>query len=296
MIAQCITDFLQYLKFEKRYSQHTLTAYHNDLLQFQNFIEEQFGISTPTEVTHFHIRTLLANLKDEQNTARTLNRKMSALSSFYKYLLKNRVVSKNPVTLLHTQKLPERLPTYLKEQETEHLLEEVAFEEGFKGFTDRLICSLLYETGMRRSELVNLKQKDIEWSLQQIRILGKGNKERLVPISPFLLDEMRRYLTEKDQIEHVNSEYFLVLNSGKQLYSGYVYKTVKKYLTQSTSLSKKSPHILRHSFATHLLNNGANIQAIKDLLGHSSLAATQVYTHNNIEQLKEIHKTRHPRG
>ena len=296
MITQWITDFLQYLKFEKRYSQHTLLAYQKDLTQFQDFIQEQFNISDPTEVTHFHLRTLLASLKDEQQTARTLNRKMSALSSFFKFLLRNEVVKKNPVTLLHAQKLPERLPTYLKEQETEYLLEEIDFEEGFRGFTDRLICSLLYETGMRRSELANLKEKDVEWSLKQLRILGKGNKERLVPIGPFLLEELKRYISDKKESEDTDREYLLVLESGKPLYVGYIYKTVKKYLTQSTSLSKKSPHILRHSFATHLLNNGANIQAIKDLLGHSSLAATQVYTHNNIEQLKEIHKTSHPRG
>lgn len=296
MIVQWISDFLQYLKFEKRYSQNTLIAYQKDLSQFQEFLDIQFGISNPVEVTHFHIRTLLASLKDENQTARTINRKMSALSSFYKFLLKNGVVEKSPVSLLHAQKLPERLPTYLKEKETEHLLEEVTFEEGFKGFTDRMICSLLYETGMRRSELINLKEKDIEWSLQQIRILGKGNKERLVPVSPLLLDEMKRYIQEKKDIKNANRTSLLVLTTGKQLYAGYVYKIVKKYLTISTSLSKKSPHILRHSFATHLLNNGANIQAIKDLLGHSSLAATQVYTHNNIEQLKEIHKTSHPRG
>lgn len=296
MIVQWLTDFLQYLKFEKRYSQHTLIAYQKDLQQFQEFLEKEFNITNPKEVTHFHIRTLLASLKDEQQTARTINRKMSALSSFFKYMMKQGEVDKNPVSLLHAQKLPERLPTYLKESETDYLLEEIDFEEGFKGFTDRMICSLLYETGMRRSELINLKEKDVEWSLQQIRVLGKGNKERLIPVSPFLLEETKRYISEKKEIENADNDILLVLNSGKALYAGYVYKTVKKYLSQSTSLSKKSPHVLRHSFATHLLNNGANIQAIKDLLGHSSLAATQVYTHNNIEQLKKIHKTSHPRG
>lgn len=296
MIVQWLTDFLQYLKFEKRYSQHTLIAYQKDLQQFQEFLEKEFNITNSKEVTHFHIRTLLASLKDEQQTARTINRKMSALSSFFKYMMKQGELDKNPVSLLHAQKLPERLPTYLKESETDYLLEEIDFEEGFKGFTDRMICSLLYETGMRRSELINLKEKDVEWSLQQIRVLGKGNKERLIPVSPFLLEETKRYISEKKEIENADNDILLVLNSGKALYAGYVYKTVKKYLSQSTSLSKKSPHVLRHSFATHLLNNGANIQAIKDLLGHSSLAATQVYTHNNIEQLKKIHKTSHPRG
>jgi integrase/recombinase XerC len=295
-MTERLQDFIQYLKFEKRYSQHTLVGYEHDLLQFIDFSAQQFGVSCAGEITHFHIRTWLAGLKDEELKARTLNRKLSSLTSYYKFLLRHKVVEKNPVTLLHAQKLPERLPSYLKENETEILLEEIAFGEGFKGFTDRLICTLLYQTGMRRNELLQLKEKDIEWSLAQIRVLGKGNKERLIPVSYFLLEDIRAYIEEKKQKGTLNSPYLLVLESGQPLYSEYIYRIVKKYLTRVTSLAKRSPHVLRHTFATQLLNNGANIQAIKDLLGHSSLAATQVYTHNNIEKLKEIHKTAHPRG
>lgn len=298
MFDEKLTDFLQYLRYEKRFSAHTLTAYRADLETFRDYILKNFyteGFS-PKDITHFHIRSWLADLKDQHYLkARSLNRKMSSVQSFYKYLLKQQIVDKNPVRQLHAQRLPERLPTYIKEQEANYLLEELQFDEGFKGRTDRMICELLYQTGMRRAELLQLKETDIEWSLQQIRILGKGNKERLVPVSPELLHSIKLYINDKKGLESIDG-HLLVLENGQPMYAGYIYRIVKKYLTAATTLKKKSPHVLRHSFATHLLNNGANIQAIKDLLGHSSLAATQVYTHNNIEQLKEIHKLNHPRG
>jgi len=297
MFEQWQTDFLQFLRFEKRYSQHTLTAYTTDLNQFREYIQSEFGIINPQELAHFHIRSWLAILKDDAQVARTINRKLSSLNSFYKYLLRHGLVEKNPVKQLHAQRLPERLPSYIKETEAEYFLEELQFAEGLKGFTERLICELLYQTGMRRNELLQLKERDIEWSLKQVRILGKGNKERLVPLSPMLLETLNDYIAEKKRtLENYDETYLLVLETGEPLYAGYVYRVVKKYLTSATTLSKRSPHVLRHTFATHLLSNGANIQAIKDLLGHSSLAATQVYTHNNIEKLKEIHKLNHPRG
>ena len=205
-------------------------------------------------------------------------------------------MSVNPVKQLHGLRKEERLPQYLKEKEAEILLEEMTFGEGFKGFTDRLICELLYQTGMRRNELAQLKETDIEWSLKQIRVLGKGNKERLIPIGILTLKQIEEYIAEKKKMGLRTVPQLLVLENGKPLYSNYIYRVVKNHLKEVTTLKKKSPHILRHSFATHLLNNGANIQAIKDLLGHSSLAATQIYTHNNIEKLKEIHKLNHPRS
>lgn len=296
MFDDRLTDFIQYLRFEKRYSQHTLIAYEQDIKQFSEYVSAEFGPLGFTNITHFHIRTWLAGLKDNKQTARTINRKLSSLNSYYKFLQKQQLADKNPVRQLHSQKLPERLPTYLKEDQTENLLEETQFDEGFKGFTDRMICDLLYQTGMRRNELLQLKEKDIEWSLNQLRILGKGNKERLVPVSPMLLENIKEYIAAKQTLEKYNDAYLLNLESGEPLYAGYIYRVVRKYLSGTTTVKKKSPHVLRHTFATHLLNNGANIQAIKDLLGHSSLAATQVYTHNNIEKLKEIHKLNHPRG
>lgn len=296
MFDERLTDFLQYLRFEKRYSAHTITAYNKDLEQFRDYLTAEFGTTELKVITHFHIRGWLAGLKTEKQGARTINRKLSSLSAYYKYLLKQGVADKNPVRQLHAQRLPERLPVYLKETESQNLIDEVQYEEGFKGFTDRLICELLYATGMRRNELQQLKENDIEWSLSQVRILGKGNKERLVPLSSALLDTLREYIQEKRKLENHDDNFLFNLESGTPLYAGYIYRTVNKYMRGTTTLQKKSPHVLRHTFATHLLNNGANIQAIKDLLGHSSLAATQVYTHNNIDKLKEIHKQNHPRG
>jgi integrase/recombinase XerC len=296
MVEQWLSDFLQFLRFEKRYSQHTLIAYQKDLETFYSFVAATFDIADATLISHFHIRSWLASLKDDKQAARTINRKLSSLNSFYRHLLKQQLVTNNPVRQLHAQKLPERLPVYLKEKETDHMLEELQYDEGFKGFTDRMICDLLYQTGMRRSELQHLKEADIEWSLNQVRILGKGNKERLVPVSPILLNVIKEYISDKKKLPAHNNIYLLNLESGEPLYAGYIYRVVKHYLSIITTQKKKSPHVLRHTFATHLLNNGANIQAIKDLLGHSSLAATQVYTHNNIDKLKEIHKLNHPRG
>ncbi len=296
MFNERFTDFIHYLKFEKRYSPNTIIAYHKDLEQFRTFLDEEYALKELKPITHFHIRTWLAGMKTGKQTPRTINRKLSSLSAYYKYMQRLGIVEKNPVRQLHAQKLPERLPVYLKESETQFLLEELQFEEGFKGFTDRLICELLYATGMRRNELVQLKENDIEWGLNQVRILGKGNKERLVPVSPVLLDTLRDYLAEKHKLEKYDDNYLLNTDTGTPLYAVYVYRTVTKYLGAITTMKKKSPHVLRHTFATHLLNNGANIQAIKDLLGHSSLAATQIYTHNNIDKLKEIHRQNHPRG
>ncbi len=296
MFEEKLQDFLQHLRFEKRFSPHTLTAYKKDIENFTGYISSEYNITTIAAVTHFHIRGWLAGMKEDKYTARTLNRKLSSLSAFFKYLRKTGQTENNPIRKLHSQRLPERLPVSLKESEISYLLEEIQFETGFAGFTDRLICELLYSTGMRRNELQELKENDIEWGLGQVRILGKGNKERLVPVSSAILDTLREYMAEKRKLETYSDAHLLNLENGKPLYANYIYRTVKKYMAQSTTMKKKSPHVLRHSFATHLLNNGANIQAIKDLLGHSSLAATQIYTHNNIDKLKEIHKQNHPRG
>jgi integrase/recombinase XerC len=290
------SDFLQYLRFEKRYSTHTLTAYGQDILQFATFLKDQFGLEEVASVAPIHIRSWLAGLKDEGQSARTLNRKISSLQSFYRFLQRQGVVTTNPARQLHALRVPERLPVYLRESETRNLLEEISFEPGFKGFTDRLICELLYQTGMRRGELLQLKETDVEWSLRQIRVLGKGGKERLVPVSPELLERLRTYIGHKRELPAYDHSHLLVLEHGAPLYPAYIYRIVNKYLSQITTLQRKSPHVLRHTFATHLLANGANIQAIKDLLGHSSLAATQVYTHNHIEKLKEMHQKHHPRG
>lgn len=296
MVATWVQDFFHYLRFEKRYSPNTILSYATDLTLFTQYVAAEYPQLSITDATHFHIRGWLASLKSAGETATSINRKRSTLNSFYKFLLAKGITQSNPVSKIPSLKKPERLPAFLKESETEYLLEEIQFSEGFAGFTERMICELLYQTGMRRAELLNLKETDIEWSLQHIRILGKGNKERLVPLNPSLAVTIKEYIAEKKKIVNTDSSQLLVLPNGRPLYEGYIYKTVKKYLTNITTQNKKSPHVMRHSFATHLLNNGANIQAIKDLLGHSSLAATQIYAHNNIDKLKEIHKLNHPRG
>lgn len=297
MLQSLLPGFLQWLRFEKRYSPHTIAGYERDLQQFSDFIAARYeGTDDIALIQHYHIRTWLAELKDQQQlAATTLNRKISTLNSFYKYLQRQGITEQNPVRKLHTLRVPERLPVYLKEQETSMLLEEQSFGEGFKGMTDRLICDLLYNTGMRRQELINIRETDVEWSLRQLRVLGKGNKERLIPLSEEMLAALRDYIGAKADVGNAVRDRLFVLESGKPLYPNYVYRVVTSNLRSVSSLQKKSPHVLRHTFATHLLNNGANIQAIKDLLGHSSLAATQVYTHNNIDKLKEIHKQAHPR-
>ena len=292
---QYFNDYAHYLRFEKRFSAHTINAYTNDIEQFGQYLQQLYTDTLLPEISHLHLRGWLAELKEMGQSERSINRKISSLSGYYKFMMRNALVGKNPTSLVHSLRLPQRLPTFLKESETENLLENISFGEGFEAFTQRLILELLYSGGMRRSELINLKESDIEWGLCQIRLLGKGNKERLLPISAVMMDNLRDYIAHKKS-EGMASETLLVLPNGKKLYDNYVYRMAKKYLSQVTTLKKKSPHVMRHTFATHLLNNGASIQAIKELLGHSSIAATQVYTHINIDELKKVHKLNHPRG
>lgn len=297
MFDSYLPSFVHYLRFEKRYSPHTIESYEGDLVQFRDYLSNHYPeIDSFRDISHHIIRSWLADAKTEDKlSAATLNRRRASLSSFFRHLMRAGVIDANPVKHLHGQRMPERLPQFIRENEASYLLEEHSFGEGFKGATDRLICELLYNTGMRRQELVALKETDVEWSLRQLRVLGKGNKERLIPLSEALLEAIKIYIAAKPEAE-AGQHNLLVLESGKPLYPGYVYRVVQKHLAQTTTVQKKSPHVMRHTFATHLLNNGANIQAIKDLLGHSSLAATQVYTHNSIAKLKEIHKAAHPRG
>jgi integrase/recombinase XerC len=300
LFSEATAGFIRFIRFERRYSAHTVEAYERNLDQFSIFFKKDYGDDPPIDsINHHHIRSWLAFIKEasEDVAATTLNHKIATLSSFFRYACQHGLVEKNPVRKLHALRVPKRLPVSLQEPQADKLINETAFGTGFKGFTDRLICELLYSTGMRRQELLTLRETDIAWGQKLIRVLGKGNKERLFPVSDTLLDELREYKAAKRRdLEHPDKEFFLVLESGKPLYASYVYRVVNTYLSEVTTQQKRSPHVLRHSFATHLLNNGANIQAIKELLGHSSLAATQVYTHTDIERLKVIHKTAHPRG
>lgn len=292
-IEQYINQFLQYVAFQKRYSQHTVTAYSNDLSQFFLFVEAHYQITNLNEVNNAIIRTWLASLKDEDATAKTINRKISSLKSFFKYLQRQSIITKNPTTLIVAPKIPKRLANFVREDDMQTLLNHVEFADDFDGKTKKLVITLFYQTGIRLSELIQAKETDINESYQQIKVIGKGNKERLVPINTALLTALKEYIALKPN--HAAPNIF-VNAKGKPLNPRTVYGFVKENLAMVTTIQKKSPHVLRHSFATHLMNNGAEINAVKELLGHSSLAATQVYTHNTIEKLKAAYKQAHPKA
>jgi integrase/recombinase XerC len=294
-----VNDFVDYLKFEKRYSPHTVLAYHDDLEEFTAFLAAQFDLpAIPlAEVTSSMVRSWLAHLKEGKRTAKTINRKISSLKSFFKYHLLRGNLEKTPMSSITAPKISKRLPTYVEQQDMADLFSKVEFPDTWQGHTDRLLLSIFYHTGMRLSELVNLKESQVNAAGNSFKVLGKGNKERIIPVSPELINAIQVYSSRKRaELEGADRVYLLVSEKGKKLYPKYVYLAVKAYLGTVTTLDKKSPHVLRHTFATHLMNNGADINAVKELLGHSSLAATQVYTHNTIERLKEVHKGAHPKA
>lgn len=290
--------FFQYLEFEKRFSPHTLTAYQTDLGQFIIFLQNTFEISTCSEVRHTHIRSWIVDLLGKKNTTRSINRKLSCLKTYFKFLRKRNVIDKNPMTKVIAPKMGKRLPVFVNEGKMEELFENVDFGEGFAGLRNHLLMELLYCTGMRRSELIGLKLSSVDYATNQIKVLGKGNKERLIPMARHLAGFIERYVEERRafMLDKEPCDSLLVTNKGKSLYPGFVYKLVKKYLSVVTTLEQRSPHVLRHTFATHLSNKGADLNAIKELLGHSSLAATQVYMHNSIEKLKEVYSQAHPKA
>jgi integrase/recombinase XerC len=290
-----LTRFLQYLQFERRYSRHTYISYENDLSQFFVFLESQYEGAAISEITASMVRTWLAELKEDEMTSKTINRKISALKSFFKYLLKQGIITKTPMTTIVSPKLSKRLPVFVEERDMDTLFAHMEFPDDWNGCTQRLVILLLYSTGMRLSELINLKESQVDAGNRQLKVLGKGNKERILPLTADLAEQIKKYLLEKPtRIEGIYQVF--VTEQGKALQPRTVYGFVKKYLSSVTTVQKKSPHVLRHSFATHLMNNGADLNAVKELLGHSSLAATQVYTHNSIEQLKAVFRKAHPKA
>jgi integrase/recombinase XerC len=293
-----VAPFLSYLQFEKRYSNHTILAYEEDLQQFFTFLKEQFDMQEPAlkEIAPSFVRSWLASLKEAKNSAKTINRKISSLKSFFKYHLRTGALEQSPMTIIVSPKIPKRLPVYVEEKDTDTLFQHVEFPDTWSGRTDQLVLAVLYNTGMRRSELVNLKESQVNAAANTIKVLGKGNKERVIPVSAALITEINEYIAAKHTIESPNRVYLLINEKGEQVSAAYVYQAVKKYLSLVTTVEKKSPHVLRHTFATHLTNNGADLNAVKELLGHSSLAATQIYTHNTIEKLKDIYKKAHPKA
>jgi integrase/recombinase XerC len=290
-----IQPFLDYLRFEKRYSQHTIISYQNDLEQFFAYLQSQFDSPAIDKITSAIIRSWLAELKGDKLTSKTINRKISTLKSFFKYQMKQGVIAQTPLTTIVSLKVSKRLPGFVAKDDIQTLFNHVEFEDSWKGRTNKLVLELFYQTGMRLSELINLKASQLDIHYTQLKVLGKGNKERIIPLDKKLVDELIAYVNDKPA-ELAAVPNLFVNEKGKALYPKYVYNLVKSNLSAVTTIEKKSPHVLRHTFATHLSNNGADLNAIKELLGHSSLAATQVYTHNTIEKLKEVFKNAHPKA
>jgi integrase/recombinase XerC len=288
--------FIDYLKFEKRYSSHTIRAYTDDLGQFFDYIESTFGETILASISTPLIRSWLASLKERKISSKSINRKISSLKSFFKYQLRTGTLEKSPMAGIISPKSGKRLPVYVQEKDMMLLTEHVAFPDDWMGKTDRLLIRIFYNTGVRLTELVTLKDIQVDPGAAMMRVYGKGNKERMIPLSNSLVEELCLYQKEKQVSGRDVSETLLVNERGKALYVKYAYLAVKKWLSQVTTIDKKSPHVLRHSFATHLMDHGADLNSVKELLGHSSLAATQLYTHNSIEKLREVHKKNHPRG
>ncbi|HYV92939.1 MAG TPA: tyrosine recombinase XerC [Chitinophagales bacterium] len=290
-------SFLQYLEYEKRYSAHTITAYENDLTQFSVFLSKIYEFDDLLNVRHTHVRSWLVSLMEEGIGSRSINRKLSSLKTFFKFQLKKNAIQQNPMSKVIAPKMSKRLPVFINKNQMELLWQHFDFGEGFSGARNRLIFELLYGTGMRVSELVNLSEKNIDLHSGAVKVLGKGNKERIIPISR----ELKQFIKEYNDLRHKTfpSGLFsslIVSDTGNKMYARSVYNIVNTVLKQITTVEKKSPHVLRHTFATHMLNNGAEINAIKELLGHASLAATQVYTHNTIEKLKDVYRKAHPKA
>lgn len=286
-----LEDFINYIKSEKRFSKHTITSYETDLNQFFNYIEAECQITNPKDVSFKLIRNWISSLLENNLKSTSVNRKISSLKSYYKFLLVSNYVETNPTLKLISPKSSKRLPVFVEKDNMDSLFDKDFFEDSYEGTRDKLIIELFYFTGMRLSELIHIKTSDIDKVNSQIKVIGKRNKERLIPIT---------FNTLKDLNEFINFyeiENFLFADgNGKKMYPKKVYRIVNKYLTKISSIKKKSPHVLRHSFATHMLNNGADINAIKEILGHANLSATQIYTHNSIKKLKNVHKQAHPKA
>ena len=288
-----IKNFLDYLTIEKRYSVHTTVSYRNDLNQFNLYLSESYSGIEFQKVEIIHVRSYMVHLLESKLAKSTVARKVSSIKSLYKFMKKEQLISSSPIQLLETPKLDSRLPVFLKEEEVVNLFEEFKFEDSFSGKRDKMILYLFYQTGIRLSELIGLKDVDVRNG--ELKVLGKRNKERTIPLSNNIQPLIDQYINLKDELGF-KKKYFFVNDNGNKLYEKFVYRKVNYYLSMVSSKQKKSPHILRHTFATHMLNNGADLNSIKEILGHENLSATQVYTHNTFQKLKSIHKQSHPRG
>ena len=291
------TSFLDYLNLEKNYSKHTLIAYHKDLLGFREFALSEFDFSEVNNVSYTIIRSWIVKLVGDGVSNRTINRKISSLRTYYKFLLKIGDIEVSPLVKHKALKTAKKLQVPFSEKEIEDVLEILKGEDSFIGLRNKLIVELFYSTGMRRGELVNLKLNDISDSQKTIKVLGKRKKERLIPLLPSALSTIDSYLGYRKDLSSLKDvDYLLLTEKGTKIYETLVYRVINNYFSKASEKVKKSPHILRHSFASHLLNEGADIKSVKELLGHSSLASTQIYANNSISKLKQVYKNTHPRN
>lgn len=288
--------FLKYIQYEKRFSPHTITSYENDLNQFEAFLKENYQVSL-AEANHNTVRHWVVTLVENGISSRSVNRKMASLRAYYKFLLKRELIKKDPTWKIQALKTNKSLPHFVNEPDITRLLDNCEFGDDFESKRDQIILELLYGTGIRLAELINLKVSDFNTHNGTLKVLGKRNKERVIPFSKGIGTLIKNYIEIKNSARIINDEgYLLVTDKGERCYPMLIYRTVKKYLNLFTTIDKRSPHVLRHTFATHLLNKGAELNAVKDLLGHSSLAATQVYTHNSLEKLKTVFDQAHPKA
>jgi integrase/recombinase XerC len=289
-------SFIDYLKYEKRNSSHTVTAYRKDLDQFVLYCTERVGEFDVKRVDAKLVRSWIVSLMEQKYTPRSVNRKISTVKAFFRFLMKNEVVENNPAVNIPVPKIRKKLPNFVEENNLHHLLDDGFFTDDFCGIRDKLIVTLLYGTGIRLAELLHLKERDFDTGGYLIKVLGKRQKERIIPYPRSINQLLRQYIAIRNREIGNSQDALLVTEKGKPVYEKLIYRVVKKYLEKVTSLEKKSPHVLRHSYATHLLNRGADLNAVKELLGHSNLSATQVYTHTTFEKLHTIYKQAHPRG
>lgn len=290
------SNFLSYLKFEKRYSKHTVVAYQNDLQQFSDYLNKIYELNLASQVRHTQIRSWLVSLMENKIEARSINRKISTLKSYFKFLMKIGSLEKDPMKKVQAPKTSKRLPVFVEEKNIQDFISSFQYNAEYDGIRDKTILILFYSTGMRLNELVNLKISDIDFYNQSLKVLGKGNKERLIPFGRELNELLKEYLKMRKKNFNTETEMLLLTDKGENIYHRLVYRIINQQLQELTTVEKKSPHVLRHSFATHMLNHGADINAIKEILGHANLSATQVYTHNTIDKLKNIYKQAHPKA
>jgi integrase/recombinase XerC len=290
-------SFLQYLQIEKRYSLHTVRSYLNDLDQFYAFLSSIGLPEDPIPVTSHDIRAWIVSMLDNKYSATSVHRKISCLRVFYRYLRKEAVIQNDPLEKVVLPKRKKSLPVFIDEEAINKLLDNYNFGESFAGIRNRTIIEILYLTGMRRSELIGLRDNDIDLSEGSLKVTGKRNKQRIIPLVKPFIKRLEEYIkVRNDNVAAENNGWFFITDKGNKLYDKYVYNTVNCYLAMVTTIEKKSPHVLRHTFATHMLNRGADLNSIKELLGHANLSATQIYTHNTFEKLKKVYKQAHPRA